>query len=142
MKEDASRSSLRAICRPRLKSYRVSLVGVRFVMNGFSLRPLSVVCVMAIVCPLASLAQGENWPNWRGPRGDGTSDESNVPTHWDGTTGQGVAWKAELPCTGHSSPIVWEDRVYVTGAVDETKQRVLVCFDRTDSEKHLFAIGG
>jgi outer membrane protein assembly factor BamB len=77
-------------------------------------------------------AWAENWPGWRGPRGDGTSAEQNVPTKWDASTGEGVLWKVPIPGTGHSSPIVWEDRVFVATCIDETKERVLLCVNRND----------
>lgn len=57
----------------------------------------------------------ENWPQWRGPGSQGVSNEANVPTQWSST--KNVAWKTELP-TGHSSPIVWNDRIFVTAAIE------------------------
>src|SRR6185503_1177022 len=57
----------------------------------------------------------ENWPQWRGPGSQGISNEANVPTQWSAT--RNVAWKTELP-SGHSSPIVWNDRIFVTAAVE------------------------
>jgi outer membrane protein assembly factor BamB len=75
-----------------------------------------------------SKALGENWPGWRGPRGDGTSLETRVPTKWSGT--DNVAWKTPLPGIGHSSPVVWGDRIFLTTAIAETKDRALLCLDR------------
>jgi outer membrane protein assembly factor BamB len=79
---------------------------------------------------IRSSADVENWPGWRGLRGDGTSRETAVPTVWDGTTGQGIVWKTEIPGSGHSSPIVWQDRVFLATCLDETSERALVCLDR------------
>lgn len=76
----------------------------------------------------AGLCRGENWPGWRGPRGDGTSLETNVPLKWSAT--ENVAWKTALPGEGHSSPIVWGDRIFLTTALKETEERVLLCLDR------------
>jgi hypothetical protein len=76
----------------------------------------------------------ENWPAWRGPRGDGTSSESQPPQSWDGTTGVNVAWKTPLAGTGHGSPVVWENRVFIASCVPETKERVLLCLDRSKGE--------
>lgn len=81
---------------------------------------------------LASIASAENWPCWRGPRGDGTSLEVEVPRKWDGATGENIAWKSPIPYGGHSSPIVWGDRVFVTGADEEKQRRMLMAFDRHD----------
>jgi outer membrane protein assembly factor BamB len=70
----------------------------------------------------------ENWPAWRGPRGDGTSLEASAPTEWSAS--RNVLWKTLVPGAGHSSPIVWEDRVFTATAVPEKKERILLCFDR------------
>lgn len=68
-----------------------------------------------------------NWPRFRGPRGDGISAYDNVPTHWDSGTGEGIRWKALVPLPGNSSPIVWQDRVFLTGTT--AKRREVYCFD-------------
>jgi outer membrane protein assembly factor BamB len=78
----------------------------------------------------ASAADAENWPGWRGPRGDGTSLETNVPTRWDGATNENVAWKVEVPGKGHASPIVWGDRIFLVTCIEEDHDRVLTCLDR------------
>jgi outer membrane protein assembly factor BamB len=75
-----------------------------------------------------SVACAENWPGWRGPRGDGTSLEKGVPTHWSGT--ENIAWKTSVAGQGHSSPIVWEDRIFLTTALEQAQERVLLCLDR------------
>ena len=77
-------------------------------------------------------AMAENWPGWRGPRGDGTSFEQSVPTTWNAITGEGIAWKVPVPGQGHSSPIVWDDQIFVASCIEETNERLLLCFDRRD----------
>lgn len=57
----------------------------------------------------------KHWPSFRGPAG-GLTLVTNLPTQWDGKSGQGVAWKTPLPLPGFGSPIVWGDRVFVSGA--------------------------
>ncbi|HPC62916.1 MAG TPA: PQQ-binding-like beta-propeller repeat protein [Verrucomicrobiota bacterium] len=79
-----------------------------------------------IVCATSVLA--ENWPCWRGPRGDGSSLESGVPTFWNAHSN--IAWKVAVPGEGHSSPIVWGRRLFLTSALKETQQRLLLGFDR------------
>jgi outer membrane protein assembly factor BamB len=79
---------------------------------------------------LISPARAENWPGWRGPRGDGTSLEANVPIHWNAETGDNLRWKAALPGRGHASPIVWDDRVFLVACLEESEERVLLCLDR------------
>jgi outer membrane protein assembly factor BamB len=87
------------------------------------------VALCGLLTLTASLAWAENWPCWRGPRGDGTSLEKNIPTQWSGT--QNIAWKIVVPGEGHSSPILWDNRLFLTTALRETQERLLLCFDRT-----------
>jgi len=70
----------------------------------------------------------ENWPGWRGPRGDGTSLEKALPLHWSATSN--VLWKTEIPGAGHASPIVWDDKVFIVSAQADRQARVLFCLDR------------
>lgn len=79
---------------------------------------------------IVPLARGEDWPCWRGPRGDGSSEERNVPTSWNAAANANIAWKAKLPGTGHASPIVWGDRIFVVSCLEEDHDRLLICLDR------------
>ena len=69
----------------------------------------------------------KNWPRFRGPGGLGVSAYTNVPSKWNGTTGEAILWKTGVPLPGHNSPIVWGDRVFVTGA--DPNVREVYCFD-------------
>jgi outer membrane protein assembly factor BamB len=75
----------------------------------------------------ATSLQAENWPQWRGPRSDGTSRDHGFPTSVDAST---TRWRTELPGEGHASPIVWNDRVFTVACIAESEQRVLICLDR------------
>ena len=79
-----------------------------------------------------------NWPRFRGPGGAGVSAHENVPTHWDGRTGKGVLWKSAVPLPGNNSPIVWGNRIFLTGAND--KRREVYCFS-ADTGKLLWRKG-
>lgn len=59
-----------------------------------------------------------NWPSFRGA-GSGHWAAANLPSRWDGELGEGILWKTEVPLPGFSSPIIWADRVFVTGANSE-----------------------
>jgi outer membrane protein assembly factor BamB len=85
------------------------------------------VCVLLGLLTLPISASAENWPCWRGPRGDGTCSETNVPTKWDAAH---TIWKIAVPGTGHASPIVWGERIFTVTALPEKRERVLLCFDR------------
>ncbi len=73
-----------------------------------------------------------NWPRFRGPGGLGVSNYANVPASWDGETGQGILWKTLVPLPGKNSPVVWGDRVFLTGATE--KERAVYCFDANSGE--------
>jgi len=76
-----------------------------------------------------------NWPRFRGPRGLGISAYTNVPSSWNGSTGEGILWKTPVPLPGQNSPIVSETRVFLTGASED--EREVYCFD-ADSGKLLW----
>ena len=61
-------------------------------------------------------ADGDNWPQWRGPDGLGVSAAKTYPDQW--APDRNVAWKTPVPGKGHSSPIVWGDRVFLTSAIE------------------------
>ncbi len=92
-----------------------------------------VLCLFVCLFFNADLL-AENWPCWRGPRGDGTSAETQIPVKWNGETGEGIAWKVAIPGKGHSSPIVWEDRVFVTTCIEESRERALLCLNGNDGK--------
>jgi hypothetical protein len=58
-----------------------------------------------------------NWPSFRGPDGTGVADGQHPPLTWNTKTGEGVRWKTPIPGLGHSCPVVWGDRVFVTTAI-------------------------
>ena len=90
----------------------------------------SVIIGWLLLLGLALSLQAENWPGWRGPRGDGTSHETDVPTTWNGKTGENIAWKVKIPGVGHSSPAVWEDKIFLATCLPDSEERVLLCLDR------------
>lgn len=73
-----------------------------------------------------------NWPGWRGGDGSGLCQEKDLPTEWNETSN--VAWKSAVPGSGHSSPVVWGDRVFLTTAEDDGKRRLVLCYDRSNGK--------
>ena len=76
--------------------------------------------------------RAENWPGWRGPSGDGVSAGKGIPTKWSST--ENIAWKITVPGEGHSSPIVWGDKVFLTSSLTEKNKRILLCIDRLSGQ--------
>jgi outer membrane protein assembly factor BamB len=83
-----------------------------------------VGCLFAVCWLLVNSAVGDDgggteakqyWPQWRGPLGTGVAPDANPPTVW--SESKNIRWKTELPGSGHSTPIIWADRIFVTTAV-------------------------
>ena len=89
--------------------------------------------LILLLCLPANLLVAENWPAWRGPNGQGRSSETGFTTSWSSTSN--VAWKVALPGPGNSTPVVWEDKVFVTQASDEGRQRSLLCYSLADGKQ-------
>ncbi|MFI4876159.1 MAG: PQQ-binding-like beta-propeller repeat protein, partial [Blastopirellula sp. JB062] len=84
--------------------------------------PLSLVFAV-----LTQVAVGEDWPNWRGPRGDGVSLETDVPLTWGDA--ENIRWKAELPGWGGSTPVIQDAGLIITSQ-DEEGRLYLQLFDK------------
>ena len=95
-----------------MRGYQSAMPAARFLLALLLLSPLAL--------------RAENWPQWRGPRLDGTSPERTLPLKWSAT--ENIAWRSPLPGEGHASPIVWGQKVFTTAA--EGDARVLLCLDR------------
>ena len=87
---------------------------------------LSFIFLLLIINSM-SVTHAQNWPSWRGPNGDGTSVETNLPARWDSITN--VVWKIPVPGKGYSSTIIWRDNLFLTTALQETHEKVLLCYD-------------
>ena len=94
----------------------------------FSAMQFSLILLMAAYLTNARAIVAENWPGWRGPTGDGHSSETDVPVSWS-EEGENQRWKVDVPGEGYSSPIVWENRVFLTSCLLETQERILMCLD-------------
>ena len=73
-----------------------------------------------------------NFPSFRGPGGNGVSYHKNIPVKWNGSTGENVLWKVAVPKIGYNSPVIWGDKLFLSGA-DENASEVY-CFNRHTGE--------
>ncbi len=69
-----------------------------------------------------------NYPFFRGSQGDGVAFQKNTPTDWNGAAGKNVIWKVKVPKAGFSSPIIWGNQLFVTGA--DAQSRVVYSYDK------------
>ncbi|MDD4786400.1 MAG: PQQ-binding-like beta-propeller repeat protein [Pirellulales bacterium] len=87
--------------------------------------------------PSAALPSAEeiaaNWPRFRGPGGLGIAPAMDLPAAWDAESGEGICWKAPVSLPGNSSPIVWGDRLFLTGA--DEQRRVVLCYDAAEGKQ-------
>ena len=82
--------------------------------------------ISAFVVDPAAFGQGSaNWPSWRGPRDNGSTEQGVYPVKWDATNH--ILWKAPLPGKGCSTPIVWKERIFLTAPADG--QDAVLAFD-------------
>lgn len=89
--------------------------------------------VLTTTLTLGSTLLGGNWPSWRGPTNDGKANDGfSYPTSWDKE--KNVRWRVALPAEGNATPIIWEDRIFVTQSLPDTKERTTMCFRRSDGK--------
>lgn len=69
-----------------------------------------------------------NYPFFRGAEGIGVASQKNTPTDWNGAGGKNVVWKVKVPKSGFSSPIIWGNQLFVTGA--DAQARMVYCYDK------------
>ena len=113
-------------------------------------RELRTCLVIALVCCATTSVRAENWPGFRGPTGMGISQETELPLTWNASEGTNILWKSPLPATtieakpdhNQSSPIVWQDRVFVTTAYwpkdrdsKEQPDQRLTCYRLSNGEQ-------
>jgi len=91
----------------------------------------------------AATAWADNWPQFRGPRSQGLSTETGLPVKWNASAN--VKWKTALPGPGHSSPIIWENRIFLTAFRADRSLRsyfggakggqlLVLCLDKTSGK--------
>ena len=80
----------------------------------------------ALAVSSVSAAEEGHWSRFRGPNGTGISDAATVPVTW---TDADYNWKITLPGTGHSSPVLWGNRIFLTCGDAETARRIILCLN-------------
>ena len=77
-------------------------------------------------------ARSENWAQWRGPAFNGSSTETGLPETWSKT--ENMLWTAELPGPSGATPIIWDDRVFISSADSKNKDLLALCLNRKDGK--------
>jgi outer membrane protein assembly factor BamB len=93
------------------------------------IRTATLFFVVTATLPSLYAAEATTWPRFRGNNGDGIGQLANPPVKW---TEQDFAWRTKIPGNGHSSPVLWGQRLFVTSADNKTGERFVLCLDCTD----------
>nr|MBR9811221.1 hypothetical protein [bacterium] len=100
-------------------------------MKDFSTRA-SVVCFLVLTFAVLSVLHAEdNWPQFRGPTGRGHSTTEDIPMKWSADS---VVWKTKLKGQGQSSLVNWGDRLFLTSASEDGRERYVFCLDRQNGK--------
>ncbi len=90
-------------------------------------RYLTLLVLTSLVFTQSHVTAADNWPRWRGAEGQGHSGETNLPTAWDDSN---VVWRSKLPGSGQSSPVIWGNKIFLTGSLQNGGERLVFCIDR------------
>ena len=80
---------------------------------------VAIFLLLISVSAVQSQKEGVNWPSFRGEYAKGIAENFPTPVSWDVAQSKNIKWKTEIPGLAHSSPVVWEDRIFVTTALSE-----------------------
>ena len=108
-----------------------------------TLKFILVLCLTPVVLlfPMGAGAESTSiWPGWRGPTGDGKTSEINLPIEWDQETN--VLWKLPLPGPAGATPVVADDRIFLTSVGENGDDLLLLCADTSGNLLWTRKVGG
>ena len=100
---------------------------------------LTSLTLLALTITTGSFCNAENWPMWRGPQQNGISEEQGLPTTWSAT--ENVDWRLPLPGVAPSTPIVWNDKIFLTSTDRDSERILLLCIDTAGKQLWQRTIG-
>lgn len=77
------------------------------------------VFLLVVNLSCTQINYNEQWPQFRGPYASGIVETTNLPETWNIETGENIKWKTDIPGLGHSSPIIWDNKIFVTTAINQ-----------------------
>jgi outer membrane protein assembly factor BamB len=93
---------------------------------------MRVFCKFLVLIVVCSAARAEDWPHWRGPYFNGSTDEKNLPSDWSQT--EGIAWSVDLPGSSAATPIIFKDRIFLSGVDSDKDMLLALCFNRANGK--------
>lgn len=91
-----------------------------------SILSITLLFVIVLFTQHRSLAQDRNWTHFRGSNLNGIATTTGIPLTWDDST---IKWKTEIHGKGHSSPVIWDNQIWLTTATPDGKELYAVCID-------------
>jgi outer membrane protein assembly factor BamB len=99
----------------------------RLIQHMSPITTITSFCLLILA--MSGRSSGQEWTRFRGPNGTGISQAKTIPTRW---SEKDFNWKADLPGTGHSSPVLWGDRIFLTSTGDKEGGIYVLCVDASD----------
>lgn len=96
------------------------------------MRTIAAWLLLPCLSLLAGAAPGQEWTRFRGPNGTGESEATTIPAQW---TEKDLNWKVELPGIGHSSPVLWGEKIFLLSADPKTATRYVLCLSAADGKQ-------
>ena len=87
--------------------------------------------LFALICLLSVTVQAQDWTRFHGPNGSGVSEAKGIPTKF---SAKDFNWRVKLPGTGHSSPVIWKDKIFLLCSDRKTAERTFVCLNAVDGK--------
>src|SRR5437667_12789688 len=97
--------------------------------NANRVKWFSATCASALLLAISRDSIAQEWSRFRGPNGSGISHAKTIPTK---ITAADINWKVELPGSGHSSPVLWGDRIFLTSTGDKSGGISALCLNTKD----------
>jgi len=126
--------ALKDRARRRVIAHGMGLVLISLVLHaGAETQPDQFTDTNVASDPASAQDILRNWTNFRGPGANGHAVHANPPLNWSAKEGRNILWKTKIPKHGMSSPVVWEDRLFLTGADESIRQ--IYCLDTDTGER-------
>ena len=125
----------RAVCGSKIgvspKFWRLILDFGTALRIMWPMKHLSALCLLLGLCSLPVLGEDRNWPEFRGPRGNGTTTSAGLPLRWSEQPGDaGVKWKTAIHGKAWSSPVIWGRQIWLTSATEDGHELFVLSVDR------------
>src|ERR1043165_2686067 len=91
-----------------------------------------IALALGIALGIAADGSAQEWTRFRGPNGTGAADSKAIPTTWSESD---FKWRVEIPGKSHSQPVIWEDKIFLESALDDGKERLLICLQKADGRE-------